>query len=226
MGSPPDIPFRSKLFFDCLSHARLPTTLAFRSVVISPDLRIAALALGAALCVTAILSGVVLRSAVRTAIGAFARAAIVVGGIALMIWALAIYVPSHMPPAGATTIVQAPPVTISARDLVGTAAAALEACPLTTAPPIPNSERASLDEMEAARSAFQAYDAATNAYTQCVDATIARMAKQFAGVASESDLQALNTFGARAHNAAIEQEKASVDQFNIQIRAYRAKHPK
>lgn len=194
--------------------------------MIPPDLRIAALALGAALCLTAILSGVILRNVVRTALGAFARAAIVVGGIGLIVWALASYLPSRMQPAGATAIVQAAPVTVSARDLVGTAATALEACPLPTAPPIPNSERASLEEMEAARSAFKAYDAATNAYTQCVDATIARMGKQFAGVASASDLEALNTFGARAHNAAIDQERAIVDQFNIQIRAYRAKHPK
>lgn len=194
--------------------------------MISPDFRIAALALGAALCLAAILSGMILRNAVRTALGVLARAAIVVGGIALMVWALASYVSSRMQPAGAAAIVRTPPVTVSARDLVGIAAAALEACPLPTAPPIPNSERASLDEMEAARSAFEAYDAATNAYTQCVDTTIARMATQFGGVASESDLQALNIFGARAHNAAIDQEKTIVDQFNIQIRTYAAKHPK
>lgn len=143
-----------------------------------------------------------------------------------MVWALASYVTSRMQPAGATAFVRVPPVIVSARDLVGTAAAALEACPLPTAPPIPNNERASLHEMEDARSAFEAYDAATNAYTQCVDTTIARMTKQFAGVASQADLEALSTFGARAHNAAIDQERTIVDQFNMQIRAYRAKHPK
>lgn len=90
---------------------------------------------------------------------------------------------------------------------------------------MPDSTRASLDEMQAARAAFAAYDAATTAYTQCVDAAIARTAKQYAGVASESDLQALNDFGARAHNAAIDQEKAIVDRFNATVRDYNQRHP-
>lgn len=165
--------------------------------MIPPDLRIAALALGAVLCLAAMLSGLVFRNAIRTAPGTFARAATAVGGVALMAWALASYLPGRTPPAAATAIARAPPVTVSARDLVGTAAAALEACPLPSAPPLPNADRASLNEMEAARAAFEAYDAATNAYTQCVDATIDRTAKRFAGVASQADLQALSTFGAR-----------------------------
>jgi hypothetical protein len=194
--------------------------------VIPTDLRIAVLILGAALCLGAILSGMILRAAVRTALGAFARAAVAVLGIALIVWALVSYLPSRTQPAAATPIARAPAVSVSARDLVGTAATALEACSLPAAPAIPDSTRASLDEMKAARAAFAAYDTATNAYTQCVDTTIARTAKQFASVASESDLEALSVFGARAHNAAIDQEKANVDQFNVQIRAYTAKHPK
>jgi hypothetical protein len=194
--------------------------------VIPPDLRIAVLILGAALCLAAILSGMILRAAVRTRPGAVARVAVAVGGIALMLWALASYLAAHTQPAAASTVARASPVTVSARDLVGTAATALEACPVPTAPPVPDSAHASLNEMKAARAAFEAYDAATNAYTQCVDTTIAGTTKQFAGVASESDLQALSLFGARAHNAAIDQEKAVADQFNVQVRAYTAKHPR
>jgi hypothetical protein len=194
--------------------------------VIPPDLRIAVLILGAALCFAAILSGMILRAAVRTGRWAVTRAAVAVGGIALMLWALVSFLPAHTQPAAAGTVARAPPVTVSARDLVGTAATALEACPVATAPPVPDSKRASLNEMKAAHAAFEAYDAATNAYTQCVDATIARTTKQYAGVASEPDLQALSLFGARAHNAAIDQEKTVVDQFNVQLRAYTAKHPK
>lgn len=193
--------------------------------MIPPDLRIAVLILGAALCLAAILSGMILRAAVRTRPGAVARVAVAGGGIALMLWALVSYLAAHTQ-AAASTVARAPPVTVSARDLVGTAATALEACPVPTAPPVPDSAHVSLNDMKAARAAFEAYDAATNAYTQCVDTTIARTTKQFAGVASESDLQALSLFGARAHNAAIDQEKAVVDQFNVQVRAYTAKHPR
>lgn len=195
------------------------------SVVIPPEWRIAALALGAGLCLAAILLGVVWRSAVRTALGKFMRAAAVTAGVLLIIWALASYLPSRSGAPAVTASAHASPAAVSARDLVGTAATALEACTLPSPPPLPNGEQASRDEMATARAAFQAYDAATNTYTGCVDATIARTAQQFAGIASSSDIDTLNTFGARAHNAAIDQEKASVDQFNAQIRTYRAKHP-
>lgn len=193
--------------------------------MIPPDLRIPALALGVVLCLAAILCGVILRNAVRTALGRSARWAIAVSGIALLVWALASY-HAPRPQLSGGAALRAPAVSVSARELVGIAAAALEACPLPTAPPVPHSAQTSLEQMEAARSAFAAYDAATNAYMQCVDATIARTSRRFAGVASEADLQALNTFGARAHNAAIEQEKAIADQFNAQVRAYNATHPK
>lgn len=193
--------------------------------MIPPDLRIAALALGVLLCLAAILSGVILRNAARTAPGEFGRWAIAASGVALMAWAMASYHASRPQLAGEVAL-RAPAVSVSARELVGIAATALEACPLPTAPPVPHSAQTSREQMEAARSAFAAYDAATNAYMQCVDATIARTSQRFAGVASEPDLQALNTFGARAHNGAIEQEKAVVDQFNTEVRAYNAKHPK
>ena len=194
--------------------------------MIPRDLQIATLVLGAVLFLAALLYGVFLKGAARTAPGKLLRAAIAVGGIALMAGALASYLRAGRPPAAAPPAVPAASVSLSARDLVRTAGAALEACPLPTAPAVPDSARASRAQMDEARRAFAAYDAATNAYTQCVDTTIARTAQQFAGVASESDLQALNNFGGNAHDAAIDQEKAVVDQFNAQVRAYNTKHPK
>ena len=195
------------------------------SLLIAPAWRIAALALGAGLCVAAILWHAIFRAALRSAPWTVARAASIVAGAVLMIWALASYLPPRARPAAESAAAHAAPVTVSARDLVGSAATALEACSLPNPPALPNGEQASLDEMTGARAAFEAYDAATNTYTQCVDTTIGRTAKQFAGALSPSDLEALNTFGARAHNAAIDQEKAIAEQFNLQIRAYRARHP-
>jgi hypothetical protein len=109
---------------------------------------------------------------------------------------------------------------------LGTASSALQACPVSTAPAVPDGATASAEQMAAAHSAFQAYDAATNSYAKCVDSAIARITKQFAGVASGSDLQSLNTLGVRAHNTAIEQEQALADKFNEQIRLYKVRHPK
>ena len=79
--------------------------------------------------------------------------------------------------------------------------------------------------MAAARSAFQAYDSATNSYLQCVDTTIDGIGRQYAGVALQDDLHALREFGLSAHNTAIGQERAIADQFNAQMRTYKAQHP-
>ncbi len=190
--------------------------------MIPPEFTIAALVLGAVLLLAALLGGILLPNVIRTALGRVARTAIAVGGVALMVWALVSYLPVRTQPAAGP----APLATLSARDLVGTASAALEACPIPTAPALPDGATPSRAQMEAARAAFEAYDAATRTYTQCVDSTVARIAKQFTGVASESDLQALNLFGAEAHNVAIDKEKENVDRFNTQLRAYNSAHGK
>jgi len=190
--------------------------------MIPVNFRIAALVLGAALFLAAVLSGILRANAIRTAFGRFARTAIAVGGVVLIAWALA----SYLPPGTQRTAPPAAPATLSAHDLVGTASTALEACSAPSVPAVPNGATASLADIEAARTAFAAYDAATRTYMQCVDSTVARIAQQSAAVASESDLQALNTFGARAHNVALDKEKANVDQFNDQLRDYKARHGK
>jgi hypothetical protein len=110
-------------------------------------------------------------------------------------------------------------------DLVQIATTALEACPVSTAPAIPDGAKASTAQMAAAHSAFQAYDAATNTYTHCVDATVDRIAAQYKGKVPESDLESLAAFAARVHNTTIDQEQAVADQFNTQVRAFKAKHP-
>jgi hypothetical protein len=180
--------------------------------------------LGAVLIVAAIASGWLPGSTAGTTGGRVSRALAGVAGAALIAWALV----SHARPAGlfgapATAPVHRGP---SAAELVGSASAALQACPAATAPAVPDGATASLKEMQAADAAFRAYDAATNSYTKCVDATVGRFAKQFAGIAAAPDLEALTLFGTRAHNVAVDREQAAVDQFNGQLRIYKAKHPK
>ena len=188
------------------------------------DFRIGVLLVGAIFLLAAVLSGRISGNAIRTAVGKFARAAVGVAGAVLIVWVLASYLGSRTP-ATAPAVAPAPPVTSSPVNLVGTASNALQACPTSTAPSVPDGATASAEQMAAARTAFQAYDAATNSYAKCVDSAVDRIAKQSEGVASESDRQSLKTFGVRAHNTAIEQEQAIADKFNEQVRIYKAKHP-
>lgn len=116
-----------------------------------------------------------------------------------------------------------PPLSV---DLVQVATSALQDCPEATAPKVPDGSKASSAQMMAAHAAFQAYDAATNSYTKCVDAAVDRISAQYKGSASDADIQSLQAFGSRAHNTAIDQEQAVADEFNAQLRAFKGKHPR
>ncbi|HKD55035.1 MAG TPA: hypothetical protein VKB72_12545 [Steroidobacteraceae bacterium] len=122
----------------------------------------------------------------------------------------------------------APPASTPAAsvDLVQVASTALQDCTEATAPQVPDGAKASSAQMAAAHAAFQAYDTATNNYTKCVDAAVDRIAAQYKGTASNEDIKSLQVFGSNAHNTAIDQEQAVADQYNIQLRAFKAKHPR
>jgi hypothetical protein len=120
----------------------------------------------------------------------------------------------------------APPATPPQSDNpIEVATAAIEKCPLGSPPDIPDAATATLQQMEAARGAFQAYDAATNAHSKCVDDAIDQVLKQFPQ-ASDEVQASLKVLGLEAHNTAISQEQRVADELNAQVRAYKAKHPK
>jgi hypothetical protein len=182
-----------------------------------------ALALGAILIFAAVLAPSPRGATAGNRAGTWTRVAAAVAGVALLGWVLvsALLSQSASPPAPAAAATAAPaPV-----DVVETAGTALQACPRATVPTVPNAATASRAEMAAATAAFKSFDTATNSYVQCVDATVTRIANQYAGVASQDDLRSLREFGIAAHNTAIDQEKAVVDEFNAQIRTYKAQHP-
>jgi hypothetical protein len=133
--------------------------------------------------------------------------------------ALAVHEPPTMSPAAAAVASE------SGVDLVDAASVAVQECARAVPPSIPDGTHASAAEMAAARAAFQEYDKATNAYVHCVDQAIDRVHAQYAAVASPAELKTLDAFGVGAHDTAIDQEQAVADQFNGQVRAYRAKHP-
>ncbi len=194
------------------------------TLTMSPSFRIGALVLGAVLMLGAVLAPRLQAAAPDSRTGRWVRVAVAVAGAALLGWGLIFSLgpqsASQPAPAAASTPAPTTPV-----DLLDAASTALQACPRATAPPVPDGTTASREEMAAATAAFKSFDTATNSYAQCVDTTIERIANQYAGVASHDDLHSLKEFGTVAHNTAIDQEKAVADQFNAQIRAYKAKHP-
>jgi hypothetical protein len=184
------------------------------------ELRIAVLAAGIIAVVAALLLG-------RFRTPAVVRLVVALAGAALLVWAAAPWLvrpeapppPPPAPPVAVAPAPAAPPV-----DLTQSLNAAILTCPPTTEPAVPDGARASREQMLEASSAFKAYDAATVAYTHCVDAAVDRLAGQYAGVSSAADIQNLKAFGISAHNTAVDQEQALADRLNAQVRIYKGKH--
>ena len=170
-----------------------------------------------------------LRRRGRATLGNMVSIALATAGIALAAWvAWSYYTPSAAapapaPPSAANSAGEAG--SLARAEPVPTAIAALQDCTAATPPSaVPDGSKASREQMVAARTAFQQYDAATNTFTQCVDQTIERVMKQFPQ-ASAADLETLKTLRTGAHNTAVDQEQAFADQLNAQVRAFKAKHP-
>ncbi len=192
----------------------------------SSDFRIALLVLGAVLLLAALFGASVLRRALGPrALGA-ARAVLGAVGAALIGWILTPLWSTHPSAPAPSPVASAADPDERRFDLIGPASTALADCPVPTAPAVPDGASATLKQMTEARTAFSAYDAATNNYTQCVDEMVSRVTRQAPAQTSKADLKALASFAASAHNTAVDQEQAFADHFNAQVRAYNTKHPK
>ena len=181
--------------------------------------RVAFLSLGALLVVVALFGALLPRAAVPSRLRVALAFAVGVLGIALIAWGL-LHPAARDGSASTARATRALPV-----DLVRAAGSELNGCALPSPPALPDGANASHEQMSSARQAFEAYDAATNAYTKCVDAAVARVAARQGRGVSPEELARLQAFGTTAHNTAISQEQGVADQLNAQIRAYKAKHP-
>jgi hypothetical protein len=190
------------------------------------DLHTAAVIVGALAVLVALLGGALLRAgALRGVVG--------IAGVALLAWGALPYFARPSPPAPTPTPtsdlghMSAQPAT-TPPTLPGApgraAAAAIEECNAPNPPAVPDAAKASHAEMIAAHTAFQAYDTATKNYTGCVDAAVDKITQQFAQAGAD-ELNTVKVLGLGAHNQAIDQEQALADQFNAQVRAFKAKHP-
>jgi hypothetical protein len=180
---------------------------------------------GAALLLAAAFGGRIFAGAASAAVAKGARVALALAGLALLAAVAVLRLGALAPRPVAAAVAPPPRVVAPSVDLIGAASTELAGCPLSTAPAVPDGATATLAQMTAARAAFQAYDAATLAYVKCVDSAVERVTRRFRSAVSDAQLQSLDTFGRSAHNTAVDQEQAVADQFNQQVRTYKAKHP-
>jgi hypothetical protein len=88
----------------------------------------------------------------------------------------------------------------------------------------PNGSTATEAEMVAGMQSYKKYDAEVAAYLKCLDAESAtRMAE--AGENKELTAQ-IKAITSKKHNAAIDELTARAEEFNTQLRAYKAKQKK
>lgn len=92
-------------------------------------------------------------------------------------------------------------------------------CALPMQPIIPDGNVASMDELVAAQTAFKAYQSNLVEYRQCLgeaETALDSESEQF-----EADkLKILDM-----HNASVDYENETAEQFNVSVRAYKARNP-
>ena len=187
------------------------------------DLHTGALILGALAVLLALLGGALLRAAAL-------RGVVGIAGLALLAWGALPYLtrpqaglPVSAPQPAAVQAASTPPEALPGAP-GRAAAAAIEDCNAPSPATVPDGSKVSKAEMVAAHTAFQNYDAATKTYTDCVDAVVEKITQQFPQAGAD-DLKTVKTLGIGAHNTVIDQEQALADQFNAQVKAFKALHP-
>jgi hypothetical protein len=186
------------------------------------------LLVSAVLVLAALFGRRIARKRERSALVNIAALVLAAAGLALAGWVgwsnLAPRLAGTSPPAAVVdSAAQAAP--LAHAEPVPTAIAALQDCTAATPPAVaPDGSKASREEMVAARTAFQQYDAATNTFLKCVDVAIDGVTKQFPQASAE-EREMLKTLHNGAHNTAVDQEQAVADQLNEQVRVFKAKHP-
>jgi hypothetical protein len=194
-----------------------------------PELSVFLLLVSAVLVLAAFFGRRIMRRRERPALGNVVSFVLAAAGVALAGWVgwlhFAPPLAAALPPPPTPVDSASETAPLVQADPVPTAIASLQDCAAATPPSaVPDGSKASKEQMLAARTAFQQYDAATNTFTQCVDQTTERVTKQFPQ-ASAADLETLKKLRDGAHNTAIDQEQAFADQLNAQVRAFKAKHP-
>lgn len=102
------------------------------------------------------------------------------------------------------------------------AGAAQATCIYPQAPgKLPDGKTATYDEMVAAQKAVQQFNEDINSYNACLDMEMASYEKS--GLYDENRLAELRTMQAKKNNAAVDEVQAIADEFNEQLRIFKAR---
>ena len=86
----------------------------------------------------------------------------------------------------------------------------------------PNGSTASESEMLAGKKEYMDYQSAVNSYLECLDKEAAASVTEAGDNADQ--VKQIKQVAAKKHNAAVDELQARADDFNQQLRAYKAKH--
>jgi opacity protein-like surface antigen len=107
------------------------------------------------------------------------------------------------------------------------APAAYADCSYPQAPsPIPDGNTATLAQMVATQKAVQSYNEQMNAYLSCIKLERDSRVAQGGDKLTKQQKQELEAIEIQKHNAAVDQLHSVADQFNAQVRIFKAKDKK
>ncbi|HEX3843723.1 MAG TPA: hypothetical protein VHV80_05135 [Steroidobacteraceae bacterium] len=107
------------------------------------------------------------------------------------------------------------------------APAAYADCTYPTAPnPIPDGNTATLAQMLSMQKTVQSYNEEMNAYLSCIQLERDSRVAQAGDKLTKQQKQALQAIEVQKHNAAVDQLHAVADQFNAQVKIFKAKGKK
>jgi len=89
---------------------------------------------------------------------------------------------------------------------------------------VPDGKTAGYDEMAAAQQAVQKFNEDVNAYNACLDMEMRSLEQS--GLYDEARLVELRAMQAKKNNAAVDEVQAIADQFNEQLRIFKAREVK
>ena len=100
-------------------------------------------------------------------------------------------------------------------------------CTYPAAPtPIPDGNSATLAQMLSTQKAVQAYNEQMNAYLSCIQLERDSRVAQVGDKLTKQQKQELEAIEVQKHNAAVDQLHAVADQFNAQVKIFKAKGKK
>jgi uncharacterized membrane protein YeaQ/YmgE (transglycosylase-associated protein family) len=209
------------------------------------DARIALLVVGIILLAIAVIGAVAAaaRKNSRRA-GRIQRAVIGVVGAALIVWVVMVWPRAvrlqpatsaaasapvaATPAAPAPAAASAPPGAASAvpahPDLVFLADSVFDGCSAPSRPAeLPNGATATRQQMQASQAAARAFDAATDSYQTCLNNAARNFVGQYGRGMDPVNLRAVDNLHTKMNNAAVDIDQSVANQFNQQLRVFKAR---